>query len=86
MQINHKALVEIIRSETTLPDPEVERLARRIVAWLKQEQRKHMKALGKAGGLRTKAKRTRLDPNYYSTIGKQGGRGHKKPREEDSNG
>jgi general stress protein YciG len=85
MQIDRKALAEFIRSETSLPDAEAERLARRIADWLKQEQRKRMKALGKAGGLRTKAKRTKLDPNYYSTIGKQGGRGHKKPRE-DSNG
>ncbi len=85
MQIDRKALAEVIRSETSLPDPEAERLARRIADWLKQEQQKRMKALGKAGGLRTKAKRTKLDPNYYSNIGKQGGRGHKKPREE-SNG
>jgi len=83
MRIDRMALAEVIRSETSLSDPEAERLARRIADWLKQEQRKRMTALGKAGGLRTKAKRTRLDPNYYSTIGKQGGRGHKKPREED---
>lgn len=86
MQIDRKALAEVIRSETSLPDPEAERLARRIADWLRQEQRKRMKALGKAGGLRTKAKSTKLDPNYYSNIGKQGGRGHKKLREEESNG
>ncbi|HEV2495997.1 MAG TPA: hypothetical protein VG204_23445 [Terriglobia bacterium] len=86
MQVDRKALAEVIRSETSLPDPEAERLARRIADWLKQEQGKRMKALGKAGGLRTKAKRTKLDPNYYSNIGKQGGRGHKKPRGEDANG
>lgn len=85
MQINRKAAAEFLRSETSLPGPEVERLSRRMVDWLKQKQREHMKALGKAGGLRTKTKRTKLDPNYYSMIGKQGGRGHKKPREE-SNG
>ena len=86
MQINRKAIEEILRSETSLPDSEVERVSKRMVDWLKQEQRKRMKALGRSGGLRTKAKRTKLDPNYYSTIGKQGGRGHKKSREEDSNG
>jgi len=86
MQINRKTIEETLRSETSLPHPQVERLARLIADRLKQEERKRMKALGRAGGLRTKAKRTKLDPNYYSNIGKQGGRGHKKPREEDSNG
>ncbi len=85
MQIDRKAAAEFLRSETSLPDSEVERVSTRMVDWLKQEQRKRMKALGKAGGLRTKAKRTKLDPNYYSNIGKQGGRGHKKPMDE-SNG
>ncbi len=86
MQIKPKTIEEILRSETSLPQPEIERLARLIGDRLKQEERKRMKALGRSGGLRTKAKRTKLDPNYYSNIGKQGGRGHKKPREEDSNG
>jgi general stress protein YciG len=86
MQINRKTIEEILRSETSLPHLEVQRLARLIGDRLKQEEKKRMKALGRAGGLRTKAKRTKLDPNYYSTIGKQGGRGHKKPREEESNG
>ena len=86
MQIDRKAIARFLRSETSLSDPEVERVSRSMAGWLREQQRDHMKALGKAGGLRTKAKRTKLDPNYYSMIGKQGGRGHKKPREEDSNG
>ncbi len=86
MQINRKAIQEVLLSETPLPRPEAERVSKLIADRLKQEERKRMKALGRAGGLRTKAKRTKLDPNYYSNIGKQGGRGHKKPREEDSSG
>ena len=86
MQINRNTIEEILRSETSLPQPEVGRVSKLIADRLKQEERKRMKALGRSGGLRTKAKRTKLDPSYYSNIGKQGGRGHKKPREEDSNG
>ncbi len=86
MHIDRKSIQEILLSETPLPHPEVERVSKLIADRLKQAERKRMKALGRAGGLRTKAKRTKLDPNYYSNIGKQGGRGHKKPREEDSNG
>lgn len=86
MHIDRKSIQEVLLAETPLPQPEAERVSKLIADRLKQEERKRMKALGKAGGLRTKAKRTKLDPNYYSNIGKQGGRGHKKPREDDSNG
>lgn len=86
MRIDWKSIQEVLLPRTPLFEPEVEKVSKLIAERLKQDQRKEMRDLGKAGGLRTKTKRTRLDPNYYSNIGKQGGRGHKKPREENSNG